>query len=222
MLPVNSDEAEREAIEAAHLRNIRERDNQRYQKLRRDAQASYRAFEGWPRIRTPEDWANLVAESQRDYESGKFLIERLGGERFVDPAMMATLLGLRQSLLAELDRPATAECMLIDAAVLAFFNLSRVQGWLGNLSLDLERDFFRQPALPAPLGGQSGPDVLAVEERLKRIGEQLLPLFDRTHKALIRALKAVRENRRGPAPSVAINTASHVNIGQEQTNTVVR
>jgi hypothetical protein len=164
-------------------------------------QASYRAFEGWPRIRTPEDWAKLVDESQRDYESGKFLIERLGGERFVDPAMMATLLGLRQSLLAELDRPSAAESMMIDGAVLAFFNLLRVQGWLGNLSLELERDLFRQPPLPTPLSGQGAPDVVTVEERLKRISEQLVPLFDRTYKAMIRGLKALRDTRRGTTPA---------------------
>ena len=52
-----------------------------------------------------------------------------------------------------------------------------------------------------------------VEERLARLGEQLLPLQDRASRMLIRHLKALAELRRGPAPAVAIGRAHQVNVG---------
>jgi hypothetical protein len=47
----------------------------------------------------------------------------------------------------------------------------------------------------ATLDGKSGEITgLAVEEHLKRIREQLLPLLDRANKMMIRNLKAVRNS----------------------------
>jgi hypothetical protein len=39
---------------------------------------------------------------------------------------------------------------------------------------------------------------------------------------MIRNLKAVRELRRGPVPTVAINRADQVNVAEHQANAVVR
>jgi hypothetical protein len=188
---------------------------ERHAQLRGDARASYRAFQGWAKVRTEEEWVKQVDDSQRDYQSGRFLIERLGAERYLDPPLMATLLGRRQRLLAELPNAGAAESMLIDGAVLAYFNMIRVQGWLGNLAADIEHELFAQPVPTATLDPKSGDiEGLAVEEHLKRVGEQLFPLLDRANKMMLRNLKAARELRRGPTPAVAIGRAEQVNVGE--------
>jgi hypothetical protein len=57
-----------------------------------------------------------------------------------------------------------------------------------------------------------------VEERLKRLAEQLLPLQERANRMTLRTLKALAELRRAPAPAVAINQAGQVNVGSQQVN----
>jgi len=184
---------------------------------------SSKALEGWHTVKSREEWLKLVETSRDDYHAGRFLIERLGAERLLDPALIATLLGLRQGLLGGLDRPTAADRMLVDCALLAYYNMLRVQGWIGNLALHIEHELFGQGTPTAKLGSESGSAAnIPIEERLKRVGEQLLPLLDRANRMLIRNLMAVRELRRGPTPTVAINRAEQVNVAEQQANAVVR
>ncbi|MGH2348184.1 MAG: hypothetical protein ACRDFT_01810, partial [bacterium] len=103
-------ETERGAIEPAlrdgddseaKLRDALEKDRQRGQQLRRNARANYRAMEGSLSVRSEEDWMSVFEQSREQYESGGFLLDRLGAERFLDPKLIATLLSLRQRLIAE-------------------------------------------------------------------------------------------------------------------------
>jgi hypothetical protein len=85
------------------------------------------------------------------------------------------------------------------------------------------RELFAPPVPAATLDPNSGQvKGLAVEEHLKRIREQLLPLLDRANKMLIRNLTAVRGLRRGPTPAVAIEQAEQVNVGEKQVNSIAR
>ncbi len=81
----------------AELRAALEKDRQRAQQLRRNARATYRAMEGWQGVGSEEDWLKVCADSQEQYESGRFFLERLGAERHLDPKLMATLGSLRQT-----------------------------------------------------------------------------------------------------------------------------
>src|SRR6266852_6051279 len=83
------------------LRAALEKDRQRAQQLRRNTRATFRAMEGWQRVGSEEDWLKVCADSQEQYESGQFLLERLGAARHLDPKLMATLGCLRQTLIAE-------------------------------------------------------------------------------------------------------------------------
>ena len=207
----------------ARIRELQERDHLAYEHLRRNARAVYRAVEGWSGVKSPDEWEKVCSESNTAYRSGHFLIERLGAERFLDPALMATLWGLRQNLLSELGKATAAEMMLVDMAMLAYYNALRVQCWIGNMALLVEHEFFGQASPTAKFGQQHGRfEGLALEDRLKKLGEELLPLLDRANKMMIRNLKAMRELRRGPAPTVAINRAEQVNVAEQQANTVIR
>jgi hypothetical protein len=114
-------------------------------------------MEGWDAVRGGEAaWVATCERARQDYDAGRFLIERLGAERFLDPPLMATLWGLRQQLLEELGATTRAECMLIDMAVLGYYNALRVQGWIGNLALHLEHEFFAREAPSAKFKREYG------------------------------------------------------------------
>jgi hypothetical protein len=168
-----------------------------------------------------DSWDRTCEEAARDYCSGKFLIERLGAERFLDPTLMATLWRLRQQLIAELPNPTTADYMLVDMAVLAYHNALRVQNWIGDMALYVEREFFGQPSPAVKMGKRGSEERLSVEERLNRLGEQLLPLLDRANRMMLRNLKTIRELRQTPVPSVAIGRAEQVNVAELQANAVI-
>src|SRR5687768_8990521 len=73
---------------AAHRADLERRRTQ----IGRDARAVFRAMEGWDTHgRLEEDWVKTCQRSHEEYDSGRFLIERLGAERFMDPALMATI-----------------------------------------------------------------------------------------------------------------------------------
>jgi hypothetical protein len=209
-------EEDRALEEASNARRAEKQ--QRVTQLRHEARADFRAMAGWQRVTTPEAWEQTCREAGTDYRSGRFLIERLGASRHLDPELMATLWGLRQQLLDE-GSGSAAETMLADLAVTSYYNALRIQQWIGNLALATEREFF----------GEEGPSArferryervegLVVERQLERMGEELLPLQERANRMVIRNLKALADLRRRPAPSVAIGQAGQVNVGAQQVN----
>src|SRR5216683_8029567 len=111
----------------AELRAALEKERQRAQQLRRNTRATYRAMEGWQSVGNEEDWLKVCADSQEQYESGQFLLDRLGAARYLDPKLMATLLSLRQRLITESGISTAAETMLVDLAVLNYYHALRVQ-----------------------------------------------------------------------------------------------
>lgn len=193
----------------------------RYEQARHDARAVFRAIEGWQRVQSQEDWDRISEESRKQYRIGYFLIKRLGAERHLDPELAATIGHLRQSLLGEAGRDATgAETMLADLAVLSYYHVFRIQGWIGDLATIIEGEFFGRDVPVSRFGSKR--EELLVGEHIRRISEQLLPLLDRANRMMLRNLKALKELRQGPIPAVAIGRADQVNVAERQANAVVQ
>jgi hypothetical protein len=194
--------------------------HRRYTQLLWDARAVMRAMEGWGSIEqnTEAGWRQACEEARQRYYSGRFLIERLGAERFLDPHLMAILWQLRQTLVEEYAAHSPTATMLIDLAVMTYYNALRVQGWMGDLALQIEHECFGQEGPTAKLSKWGVAEGLAVENTLRRLAEQLIPLFERANQQLIRNLQALRTLRHGPSPAVAIGHASQVNLAQQQIN----
>ena len=193
---------------------------QRSQDLRNQARAVYRAMEGWDRVQSAEDWQDICAESAAAYESGEFLVQQLGAERHLEPRLMATLLALRRDLTPD-PTASAAERMLADLTVVSYHHALHIQEIIGNFALILEAELFGQESLTLPLhwqakGQQTTP--FQVEAYARRLREELLPLFERANRLVIRNLQAMREVRRGPAPQVNIGAAGQVNVAQQQQN----
>ena len=52
---------------------------------------------------------------------------------------------------------------------------------------------------------------------MRRLGEQLLALLDRTNRMMIRNLKAIKELRQGLVPAIAIAQAGQVTVNSPPT-----
>ena len=216
---MSSDVAAKEGASLALLyeRDLKERRDREYQELTEDARATLKAVKGWHEARTPEEWENTCREAAKDIQSGAFLIEKLGARRFLDPKTMATLLSMRTSLIKEHDPVNAAHMMLIDLAIVPYYNALRMQEWIGNQSLVVERELFGQEPLDLAYGNADGTKI---EETIDKLGNQLLALQDRASRMMLRNLKALHELKRSPAPSVSVGNAGQVNIGQQQVNKV--
>src|SRR6266851_2194096 len=197
----------------AKFRAALEKDRQRAKQVRWNTRATYRAMEGWQHVGSEEDWLKVCADSREQYASGQFLLERLGAERYLDPKLMVTLLSLRQRLIAEWGITTAAEMMLVDLAVLNYYHALRVQGWIGDSALHIEREFFGQDAL-AENGQRPGrrPGRSCIAEDVRRLSEQFMPLLDRANRMFIRNLKAIKELRQGLVPAIAIGRAEQVTV----------
>ena len=183
------------------------------QRLRFLARATHRAMASSRRVQSEEDWVKIVAETDRDYESGAFLLERLGAERYLDPKLMAALSELRQRLIAESEITTASEMMFVDLAVMHYALTLRVHGWIGDLALKIEHEFFGDNAFTDLVNGQPRiADRLAVSERVRRLSEQLMPALDRASRMVIRTVKAVKELRQGQVPAIAIGRAEQVTV----------
>jgi hypothetical protein len=202
-----------EAYKAVYERGLAERQ----ERLRRDARESWRALDGWGRVKDQADWLAMVDQAEEGITSGRFLIDRLGAERYLEPELMATLIVLRRRILTEHQVTAAADILLVDTALLAYYHQLRINGWIGNFAILLESDAFGLEGPRAKLREKYGYQVegLKVEETIARIGEQLLPLLDRCNRLLIRNLRALRDPRQRPAASVSIG---QVNVAAAQTN----
>ena len=111
---------------------MRERQTEQFQRLKDEAKALYGMVEGRPASSRARQWQELLEKAGDYIGNGHFLVRYLGAERYLDAETVAVLITFRQNLIADLDRPSAADLMLIDTAVVAYFNFLRVQGWIGN------------------------------------------------------------------------------------------
>ena len=133
---------------------------------------------------------------------------------------MATLWQLRQGLMEEYGTASPAMMMVIDLAVMAYYNVLRIQGRIGDLALVVEQELFAEDSLRVKLRQRYGTQIegFAVEAQLQRLKEELLPLFERANRQLLSNLQRLRQGRPGVLPTVAIGRARQVNIAQQQVN----
>jgi hypothetical protein len=134
-----------------------------------------------------------------------------GAERYLDTERALTLSHMRQQLLSRIEQPTMADKMAADTAVLAYYNLLRMQGWIGNLCLVVERELFGQE----PLNELHGPQVgEKLADDLRRLENQMFPLLDRAHRMMMRSLVYLDgRTRGGKAGTVTVERAGQVNIG---------
>lgn len=189
--------------------------------LQRNSRRLWAAMEGWGAVQTQEDWERIQAEAAEDWVSGRALIEMLGSERYLAPERAALLLHLWRHFLAAYEVDGPAEFLMVAMALVAFNQLTRVNELVGNLENRLEDEFFATEGLREQherrYGRGTRTGALAVEERVRQLGQDLLPLLDRANRMVIRNLKMLRELKSTPL-AVTVENYGQLNLGQTQTN----
>ncbi len=189
--------------------------------LQRNSRRLWAAMEGWGAVKTPEDWGRIQTEAAEDWASGRALIEMLGSERYLAPERAALLLHLWRHFLVAYDVDGPAEFLTVAMALVAFNQLTRVNELVGNLETRLEDEFFATEGLREQherrYGRGTRAGALAVEETVRRLGEDLLPLLDRCNRMVIRNLQLLRELKATPL-TLTVENYGQVNVGQVQTN----
>ena len=160
---------------------------------------SLAVFRGMQRFRH-ESEPEQVERVLTGFEDGRFLIDRMGAENTVDQDLAVVLLDLRRQLRDEYGT-GPAVIMLIDRAVSAYQEFIRVTGWIGNLSIHIERELFGPGAPKADFQGRTIRG-LTVEQHLSRIRESLLPLAERCGRMMREALGALEGMRAVPSEAV--------------------
>ena len=197
--------------QAATFAEAEERDRQRRQEwaainraLTNNTMPVTRAIARW---HAEEDGVlSHVERVLSEVSEGSFLVNRLGAAGVVDQDLAIVLLDLRKRLVADYGHgPAAA--MLIDRAAGAYQDFLRVSGWVGNLSLLIEHEFFGLKGPNANFEdryGREGRTIrgLTVEQHLAHLREELLPLADRCGRTLTEALAALERLRGGPSEMV--------------------
>ena len=114
----------------------------RGEELQKCGRQVWRAMRQWEGVRTEEDWTRIVAQATDDMETGQFLLDRLGGEINLEPEVVAQLLVLRDGFIKVHGIKTPAEYMLVDMALIAYYNTLRAQRMLGDLATNVEHEFF--------------------------------------------------------------------------------
>ncbi|HVB17729.1 MAG TPA: hypothetical protein VNF04_14430 [Stellaceae bacterium] len=170
--------------------------------LRDDSMAVFRAMRKF-RHEGEEDYVERVLNS---FEDGSFLINRLGAEGVIDQELAVVLLDLRRRLIDEHGNTPAA-MMLIDRAVAAYQDFMRIEGWVDNLSILIEHEFFGLDGSSAQFRdryGREGRAIrgLTVEQHLARLREGLIPLSERSGRVMREALGALETLRAAPSHAV--------------------
>ena len=186
---LNPSDADQQADE--YKRRIAEQQKKQFQILKDEAHTIFAMVNGRPGVTSLAQLQKLLEKAGDEIGNGRFIVRYLGAERYLEAGTVAVLLTLRQNLIAEIGRPTTADMMIIDTAVVAYYNFLRVQGWIGNLALIFERAAFGQASLNEIHGPELGDRLW---EQVERLSEVILPLQDRCHRMMIRSLAQLSLN----------------------------
>jgi hypothetical protein len=209
------------AEQVAAQAEAKERDRQRKREwaaingaLRDNSIAVMRAMSRW--YSREGDRERQIERVMTSYEDGSFLLNRIGAECVLDQDLAVVLLDLRHRLIDEYgDTPAAM--MLIDRAVAAYQDFMRVTGWVGNLAILIEHEFFGLDGLSAKFRdryGREGRAIrgLSVEEHLAHLREGLIPLAERCGRVMREALAALETLRAGPSETVERSRPTMISI----------
>jgi hypothetical protein len=179
--------------------------------LRDNSMAVTRALARWHR---PDERERHTERVLTQFESGAFLLDRLGAAGVIDQGLATVLLRFRHRLIEEYG-DGSAALMLIDRAVSAYQDFIRVTGWVGNLAIHIEHEFFGLNGPSANFRdryGREGRNIrgLSVEEHLARLRDELIPLAERCSGVMHDALTGLEKLR--AVPSYAVEKSKPVKV----------
>lgn len=187
-------------FDAEYRRALRERQD----RMVRESHELWRAIAGWRGVETPEEWDAVVREAIDDMANGVFFIDRLGGQKYLDPKLMAVLRLMRSDLVREYGADTASDFILIDMVVMQYHHVITTNSWIGNIIASTQTEMFGSASLSSKLEDQYGRGTdfrgLRVEEFVRRLTEQLMPLIEKSNGLLLRNLRALQDRKAARAP----------------------
>lgn len=171
----------------------------------------------WATIKNQDEWNAAKQNSLKDYFSGKFLIESIGGAKSNRPALVAVLLQLRLGWIEEYELTTIPELVVLDFALLSYYHFLKANNIMGNLEWASSFEFFEQDNPKLKLDKKYNPKEFSSEEHINKMTESLIPTLDRFNKMFLRNLKALRDLKRSNA-ILNIGNVGQINIGEKQIN----
>ena len=162
------------------------------EKIRHEAWSAMRFDASWSEVKTKKDWDRVCLEAESDFHEGRFLLEHLGADRSLEPKATAVLLYMRQRLIAEYDVGSAAEFMVLDMALIAYYNTLKTQRLFGDAFMQIEREMFASNGLQE----KAARNIVIgyrIEDMMNRITDKLQILLDRANQMMLRNLKALPE-----------------------------
>lgn len=191
--------------------------DERANELTRQCDWGYLSEIEWANVKTQNDWNAAKDNSSKDFFSGKFLIDMIGGAKNNRPALVAILLQLRLGWINEYELTTVPELVILDFALLSYYHFLKVNFVIGNLEWIANLEFFEQenPKLKYDKGYKL--QGFSAEDHIEKMTESLLPSLDRFNKMFLRNLKALRDLKRSNA-ILNIGNVNQLNIGEKQIN----
>ena len=121
------------------------------------------------------------------------------------------LLHIRQQLLVNIEFPTMTDQLHADSAIVAYRHMLRIQEWIDSICLTVERALFGQEPLQEIHGDK-------LEEQLRKLENDLMPLLHRSQKMLHAALAKLETRSAATKGTVSVRQAKQVNIGSAVQN----
>jgi len=155
------------------------------------------------------------------YLNGRFFLRNLGLFYEVHPDLSLAIFNLRQEWIRQYDLRTVPELLLLDQAMLAYFQVIRMNKEVANmLSITESNLFFADPpAIKIKKENRLNNefDGFVAEDAIKQLQERIMLIMERFNQMFLRNLRALRELKAHPI-SVSIGQAGQVNVGQQQVN----
>lgn len=171
----------------------------------------------WANIKTQDEWNTAKQNSLKDYFSGKFLVDSIGGAKNNKPTLIAVLLQLRLGWIDEYELTTVPELMVLDFAFLSYYHFLKINYIIGNLEWITNLEFFEKENPKLKYDKSYKPQGFSAEDHIEKMTESLLPSLDRYNKMFLRNLKALRDLKRSNAV-LNIGNVNQINIGEKQVN----
>ena len=171
----------------------------------------------WVDINTQDAWENAKETSLKDYYTGKFLLDSIGGAKNNRPSVVAVILQLRLAWITEYEISTVPELVLLDFALLSYYHYLRVNTVINNFEWVINRELFEGDEPKLSYNKVAKVDGFSAEEHINKMSESLLPSLEMFNKLFLRNLKAIRDLKRSNA-ILNIGRVGQGNIGEKQIN----
>lgn len=205
-------------VQALQPKTEAEQRKEEYREELKQCAPEYRAPLKWAGIETQEQWEQRRERAVQSYQDGNYFFELLGMSRNFDPDMLAILIHLRQSSIEQYGITTAPEFMVLDATLLCYYHLIRLNTQIGNMEARINSDFFVSDEPKQAAVMKNGLIDMRhmkydIEGLVKSTVYHTVPLLERFNKMLLRNLKALRDLKRMNV-NFNIGRVGQMNVGE--------